>query len=96
MGERRDREVREDWQDHPQSAFLAAQGAIFDTGAGAGPETPQQRAAREGAPEVEGPSLDELISEEEGPVVSDFARGALAAHQESEERAEGEEGSDRG
>jgi hypothetical protein len=81
MGDERDRDLREDWADHPQSAFLGAGADIFSTRAGKGPETPEERAAREGAPEVEGPSLDELIAKEKGPVI-DFTRGAREVHEE--------------
>ena len=72
----RDRELRRDWSEHPQSAFLGAGADIFGTKAGRGPETPEERQAREGAPSVEGPSLDELLAEEDGSVVTDFTRGA--------------------
>ncbi len=85
MGEERDRDLRDEWTEHPQTAFLGAAGDIFSTAAGRGPESPEQRAAREGAPAVEGPGLDELIERERGPVVGDFTQGARAAHDEGRE-----------
>ena len=92
MGDERDRELREEWAEHPQAAFLGAGADIFSTRAGKGPESPEERQAREGTPpEAEGPSLDELMAKERAPVVSDFTRGAREANEEAEER-ESEEG----
>jgi hypothetical protein len=92
MGEERDRELREEWADHPQAAFLGAGADIFSMRAGKGPESPEERQAREGTPpEAEGPSLDELMAREKPPVVSDFTRGARKANEEGEEGEESEE-----
>ena len=56
MGEERDRELRDEWAEHPQTAFLGAAGDIFATEAGRGPESPEQRAAREGRPRRRAPA----------------------------------------
>src|SRR5262249_25972911 len=57
MSHERDRDLREEWADHPQSAFLGAGADIFSMRAGKGPESPEERQAREGTPpEAEGPS----------------------------------------
>jgi hypothetical protein len=87
MGEERDRDLGEEWEEHPQSAFLGAQGDIFSMRAGKGPESIEERQAREGAPQAEGPSLDELLEEEEGPVTMDFTHGALEVNEDEEKDA---------
>jgi hypothetical protein len=99
MSDERDRELREEWTEHPQAAFLGSTADIFAVRAGKGPESPEERQAREGAPGAEGPRLDELMAKERRPIVSDFTRGAMAAHEEAEERRgteEGEEGREPG
>jgi hypothetical protein len=90
-GGERDRDLDKEWDEHPQSAFLGAQGDIFSMRAGKGPESVEERQAREGAPEVEGPSLDELLEEEEGPVTTNFTAGALGVNEGEEEDAGADE-----
>jgi hypothetical protein len=86
MGEEeRERSLREEWAEHPQSAALGAGGDIFSMRAGKGPESPEERMAREGAPEAEGPGLDELMAGERPPIVTDFTRGAREARTEGDQ-----------
>ena len=82
--EERDRRLREEWQEHPQSGFLGGYGDMFSMRAGKGPESVEERQAREGAPEAQGPSLDELLEEEGGPVTVNFTAGALDVNEEED------------
>ena len=79
MGDEARENLREEWQEHPQTAALGAPGHMLYTDGGE-LESPEQRMVREGAPEQTGPGLEDLIEHERPPVVTDFTKGALAEH----------------
>ena len=93
MDDERDERLREEWAEDPQTAFLAAAADLDHIRGGRGPETPAERAAREGAPAVEGPSLDELLEREPPPATTSFTAGAFEEH---EKHAHGDDAPDEG